>query len=201
MQCSNITEIHFSMPMQIIAMSLKCISVCTSSSQPFVVFCAFRKRCCLDERRKELPSCTAEPGWVGARVRESEGEGARVMREGEGKGEGGRERVRRWWGRERVRVREREGEGERVMREGEGERWEGRGWRGPGVCWHPCEYGAWGLRSVNFHSLLQTEQTAEERRKEHQSKLAKEMNMQAKVTAVPCPEWAVYLVELITVSL
>ena len=43
-------------------------------------------------------------------------------------------------------------------------------------------------RSVKFLSLLQTEQTAEERRKEHQSKLAKEMNMQAKVTAVPCPE-------------
>ena len=39
-----------------------------------------------------------------------------------------------------------------------------------------------------FSLFVQTEQTAEERRKENQSKLAKEMNMQAKVTAVCMPK-------------
>ena len=40
------------------------------------------------------------------------------------------------------------------------------------------------ITAYEFSSFVQTEQTAEERRKENQSKLAREMNMQAKVTTV-----------------
>ena len=58
--------------------------VCTSASQPFSVLSTFRKRCCSDEKQREPPFCTAEPGWEGGRGRKGGREGGREREGGRG---------------------------------------------------------------------------------------------------------------------